>query len=488
MRNAAIALAKGIFGSARRAFRPEVGGLEARLMLSTTAPDVSLVSVTTSDSRSVLVSYNVNTPKTSLDLGVYRSADRIFDASDRAIASVHLDASQKDDNGQSALAAGSHTKTATIPDGITVEPGRPYVLVVASPSTAIGSTRAIAQTGVLHMRTIAVVTHGGIQSRADDETGPLWQNLMAKELKAQGYDAVVKFVWASDSRTPGRAAEQAPKLARILNKMADKGGSTDPISIHFIGHSEGTVINSRAAQLLQTKQSPSIAHGFLKMTMLDPHSANNSAPGSQYSVDKGLLGQVAKWTIRTFQTNAKDPLATIPKNIDDSEVFWQHTPVEFANTNSGIYNLWGQTPVSGNTKSYDLTGLGISHGGDFGVQNWYRANVIPALGAGGQFVDPTTLTGSVATTSSATSRPTFTGTAAPGATVTLLAAASGSFGWKPVGTASTDPTTGAWSITTRDLRDGRYRFAVRSVVPAFKGHPGPAVTPRLRLGSLKIDT
>lgn len=481
MRNAAMAMANGWFRSSKRprtGFRPEINGLETRLALSTASPGVVVGDVTTTDSQSVTFAYTATSPGASIDFGVYRSADAVFDASDHEIAGVAV----------TPAAVGPHSQTVAIPGGITIEPDRPFVLVVANPSSAANATDTTSRTGSLRMRSVAVITHGGIQYKSDDQTGPLWQQLMADELREQGYDAVIKFVWSSESRSPGRAAEQGPKLARILNRLADADDSTDPISVHFIGHSQGTVVNTRAAQLLRFKQSPNIAAGYLKMTMLDPHAANNSAPGHQYSVNNSFMGKLAKWTIDNFQRAAVDPYASVPRNIDDAEVFWQHTPVEVANTNSGMYNLWGQVPVGGDAKTYDLTGPGISHSGDFGVQNWYRANVVPTLGSGGHFVDPTTLSGAIVASPSdpaisPTSTPTFTGQATPGASVTVLAAASGSYGWKPVGTAVADATTGTWNITTRPLVDGRYRFAARSVVAGFPGRPVPAVTPRLRLGS-----
>ena len=67
----------------------------------------------------------------------------------------------------------------------------------------------------------------------------------------------------------------------------------------------------------------------------------------------------------------------VPPNVDQAEVFWQHTPVASANANNGLYNLWGQVPVLGHATYYDVTGPGISHSGDFGVANWYRFNVLP---------------------------------------------------------------------------------------------------------------
>jgi hypothetical protein len=267
------------------------------------------------------------------------------------------------------------------------------------------------------------------------------------------------------------------------------------VDVQFIGHSEGAVVNSQAAQLLKVKEAPGIGIGYIQMTMLDPHAANSKTPGYQYSIGGGLPGRVAKTSINLFQWAAHDPIASVPSNVDQATVFYQHTVVSSADTNSGLYNLWGQVPVRGQATYYDVTGPGISHAGDFSVSNWYRINVVPTLGEGGHFVSPDTLTGSRVLASgdlsakwlstSTTSQPTYSGTATPNAKITLFAARSGSYGWERVGQASAD-SSGNWTATSRVLPNGRFRFVVRSWVPGFPGHPGVAVTPRLRLGSVAV--
>ena len=485
------------------AYSPRIDGLEPRLVLSTVAPPpVSVAQAHTADSKTVTFDYDVNTPSLPdvLNFGVYRSADPWLDAGDVPLTSVSIATtavgrSTLDQDGQPAAAVGHHSLGVEVPGGLTIEPDLPFVLVVASPETAIGASDLAARTGLIHIHTIAVVTHGGIQSPSDDVAGPLWQRQAAKELTAQGYDSVVKFVWSKPSRSPGSANEQAPKLGRMLNRVAAGYPEGDPVDIHFIGHSEGAVVNSRAAQLLQAKEAPGIAAGYIKMTMLDPHAANNSAPGYQYSTQNSFAGRIAKDVIRFYQWQAEDPIARVPQNVDSAEVFWQHTSVDAARTNDGLYNLWGQVPVIGNATYYDLTGPGISHGGDFSVAQWYRFNVIPTLGTGGHFTDPTILTGNrvlaegdrstkwYSTTD--TARPQFQGTAAPGADLTLFAARNGSFGWKRVAETKVD-ASGHWQAASRALQTGRYRFVARSGVQAFPGRPGVAITPRLRLGSVTV--
>src|SRR5207249_639640 len=151
------------------------------------APAVAVTSARTADSQSVTFEYDVNTPNLppTIDFGIYRSADPVYDAGDEAIGSMSLvtttvGRSTLDANGQPAVAPGHHTVALPISGGLSIEPERPYVLVVANPSTAAGAADAAARTGVIHTHSIAVVTHGGLQSSKDDTLGPIWQRAMAK--------------------------------------------------------------------------------------------------------------------------------------------------------------------------------------------------------------------------------------------------------------------------------------------------------------------
>ena len=173
----------------------------------------------------------------------------------------------------------------------------------------------------------------------------------------------------------------------------------------------------------------------------------------------------------------------VPDNVDDAEVFYQHTPVSEAQSNGGIYNLWGQVPVHGPAHYFDITGPGISHSGTFGVHDWYRLNIVPTLGDGSTFTRTNALTVAQAPeTVQATDRganvstgrqPSFTGTAAPGATIRLIAARVGSTELLPLGQAASGPD-GNWDLTTRTLAPGRYRVKAMADVP---GPPRAAADP-----------
>src|SRR6185437_4126034 len=196
---------------------------------------------------------------------------------------------------------------------------------------------------------IAVITHGGKQPKSWAKGGPPWERRMASQLLADGYDSVIPYNWVEVSSTPGSAVKQGPRVAALVAQAAAQYPANEPVDVHFIGHSEGAVVNSQAILWLNKNGWPANAQaGYLKVTMLDPHAANNNITAPQYSVSNGLLGAIAKEEINAYQSKAKDPLPVVTPNVQDAEVFYQHTPVrQTFGSNDGIYNLWGQVPVQG---------------------------------------------------------------------------------------------------------------------------------------------
>ncbi len=265
------------------------------------------------------------------------------------------------------------------------------------------------------------------------------------------------------------------------------------VDLHFIGHSEGAVVNSQALiRLDQAGLPPNLQAGFIQMTMLDPHSANNAVKGPQYSVGEGPLGWIAKMEINAYQSKADDPLVVVPANVQEADVFYQHTPVQEAETNDGLYNLWGQVPVIGGANYFDITAPGVSHAGKFSVYDWYLVNVVPTLGEGGSFVQSDTLTGSQVTTATPNfsagggrESVTYAGTAAPGARVRLYAAQSGTKSLKRIGAVTAD-SSGLWEITSRPIGAGTFRVDAIANAPAGPRN-GPAhMRPTIFMGRITV--
>jgi hypothetical protein len=458
------------------------------------APTIVMDSATTVDSRGVTFEYDVKNADLgqAVDIGIYRSADDRFDSSDVEVGSVTVTASgsgnsMRDDNGQPTAAVGHHRLTVALPQGLPLDPEHPYVLVVADPAHQAGNVTETGNTAAFRMYVIGVVTHGGIQPKSWRRGAP-WELRMANSLRAEGYDSVIAYNWVPSSGHPGAAARQGPRLAKAVLHAASQFPANDPVDVHFIGHSEGTVVNSLAILQLSRDEPAALRAGYLKETLLDPHAANNHVPGGkQYSVSSGVLGTIARWAINDYQGRAKDPLPVVPANVNAAEVFYQHTPIAQAKgSNHGVYNLWGQVPVRAATgvpvNYYNLTGRGISHGGDYSVPDWYQVHVVPTLGTGSAFVNPALLTGQLDPSGlgGTSSQPSYHGEAAPGASVRLFARVEGSKRSIALGRTVAD-AAGNWTVTPGLLPPGTDQVTARAVAVADPAWPHVSVTPTLRL-------
>ena len=488
-----------------RSLRPTAESLEPRLALSTALPDIVMVSATATDSQSVTVDYKVeNAPIDGpITFGISRSADAQAQPGAVAVATATVADPASghptlDQSGQPATAVGEHIVKLPVPGGLPPNPSHPYVVVTADPQNAIAEASKANNVASFRKYVVGVITHGGIQPMKWKAAGPPWEQMMAVGLRNQGYDTVISYNWVVDSNHPGRAARQGPWLARRVLAAADTFPANAPVDVHFIGHSEGAVVNTQAVLYLGQHPDPRIAAGYLKETMLDPHAASNNVPGQQYSVSNDMLGRLARTQIDNFQSRAHDPPIVVPPNVNEAEVFYQHTPVGQTHTsNGGVYNLWGQVPVHGPAHYFDLTGPGISHAGTFGVADWYRANVVPTLGAGDTLVESNVLTVSPAPIGAAgirgraevssTSTPSYSGSAAPGATVHLVAARGNSKTLAAIGRTVAEPN-GSWTITTAPLAPGGYRLKAVATIPSAPNQrsvhmrptawPSPLIVPR----------
>jgi hypothetical protein len=347
------------------------------------------------------------------------------------------------------------------------------VVVVADPQGTASAADQSTDVVAFRKYTVGVITHGGLQPK-HWEGGPPWELRMAAALHAQGYDTVIPFNWVSDSTHPGAVVREGKRLERVVLNAVDQLPTTDPVDVHFIGHSEGAVVDSQALLRLQEDAPATVRAGYMKFTVLDPHPANNHVVGHQYSVSHGLLGWIAKLGIKAYQARAKDPAVVVPPIVDSAEVFYQHTPVSQTHTsNHGVYNLWGQVPVIGPAHYYNITGEGVSHSGRFGVQNWYQVNVVPTLGSGATFLHNDTLTASLTPgvngPAAEARRATYSGTAAPGAKIRLLAGPIWTRNLARVGQAVAGPD-GSWSLTTQPLAGRTYRVIAVADSP---DHPLP---------------
>ena len=102
-----------------------------------------------------------------------------------------------------------------------------------------------------------------------------------KSMRHEGFDSVIAYNWVQQSSTPGAAIKQSPRLARMVLDAASKFPANAPVDLDFIGHSEGTVVNTYAIVKLAGEMTPQLKSGFIEDTLLDPHAANNNVPVSK---------------------------------------------------------------------------------------------------------------------------------------------------------------------------------------------------------------
>lgn len=453
------------------------------MVMSVTAlPDIVMVSATTGDSKSVTINYRIDNAPVSqpISIQVERSADSQPHDSNIVVGNISIASTgQLDDNGQPATALGEHRITLSLPGGLPPTPGLPDVVVRANVGNTIAESDTSNDTAAFHKYTLAVITHGGLQPSNWKAGGPPWVRHLADRLRQQGFDQVVAYNWVDASGTAGAAVEQGPRLATIVANDINALSTTDPVDVQFIGHSEGAVVNSQAISILNQNGWPRVSReGYLKLTMLDPHAANNAVKGQQYSVSENLLGWIARNYINDFQSRAVDPPVFVPKNVDSAEVYYQHTPVsQTYGSNDGIYNLWGQVPVHGQAVYYNLTAPGISHGGKFSVQDWYSLNVAPTLGTGAPTITSQALSvNQKGDPVSALARPRtdpalgpkkirYDGTAAADTAVRVYIGRVGPQfppgDLRKVGETTSD-AQGHWQLTTRAIARGLYRGVVQA--------------------------
>ncbi len=503
--------------------------LESRLAMSAlaAAPAVQMLSATTTDSKSVTIQYQVNDPPDAtnpIQVGIYRSSNGQFDSSDPLVDTITLagpggaagqSAITLDQSGQPATAVGTHELTIPLAQGLPPYPEQPYVLAVADPGSPSAATDPD-QTASFRVYTIGIVTHGGIQDPSWKH-GPPWQIETAYMMRHEGFDSVIAYNWVQQSSTPGEAIKQSPRLARMILDAASKFPVNSPVDLEFIGHSEGTVVNTYAIVKLEGEMPPQLTSGFIEDTLLDPHAANNNVPGQQMSFG-GVLGGLARVIVTDYQAQAKDPPAMIPSVVDQAQVFFEHSQA----TAAGIYNLWGQVPVKTEgpvVHYYNLTDMGVTHSGKTGVNYWFRDFIAPTLGDQAPLIQQLQFNGQIDNAESPATasgnqqsnlmrrvasaqadriygpaqivqrdQPEFSGTAAPGSIIRLALSPAA----KPMNItlagATTASSTGEWSLTTgHPLKNGQYRVLVTAFSRKLTTRPAFAIVPTQPLGRLVVD-
>ena len=132
-------------------------------------------------------------------------------------------------------------------------------------------------------------------------------------MRREGFDSVIGYNWVLQSGTPGAAIKQSPRLARMILDVAGNFPASDPVDLEFIGHSEGTVVNTYAIVKLEGKMTPQLKSGYIEDILLDPHAANSNVPGQQISFGGGHLADWPEPSSRTTRPRRKIPPPLSPR-------------------------------------------------------------------------------------------------------------------------------------------------------------------------------
>jgi hypothetical protein len=349
---------------------------ETNNLISLAVPDISVQSITTTDSRSLTVTYTVaDSAVDEVPIGFYRSSNNTF-GGDKSFAPV---ANEPGD-------VGTHTVTINLSQPLAINPSQPFVLVQADPNSIVPELSETNNTATFRTRVLGVVTHGFTLLGALSVSPPSWITSMANSLKSQGYDRTIAYDWTALSNLPisGMVDLAAQGMVHQIDQALDQMKAlypNDVIDVQLIGHSRGADVVSEAASMLQGNSI--VEQGTLRLTLLDPHPASN-AFGADYSAAP-IIGYPFELALIGFQSLANDPPIVISPNVDIVDDYYQMTPWFIAASGSGerILNLWGNVPITDNSAEpvhYDnLTWFGMSHGQ---VINWYMSHVVPNLHSG----------------------------------------------------------------------------------------------------------
>lgn len=352
------------------------------------AADIALLTASTPDSKRVNFTYSVTGVVTQFEVRVYRSADEHFDtATDVLIGSTNV----------TDIASG----VGSVAGNLAIDPARPFVLVIADPTNAVQESNEANNTAFFRKRVLGIVTPGFqlVGNLPPVDGVPAWVGDTADALEQYGYNKTLRFDWSTYSNAflPGQTTAAANLLVNQIQAATELMNllPTDVLDTHWIGHSRGAVVNGEALALMaQNGTMPAaMTHGWVKMTMLDPHPAKNGATGPLCSFDSE--SQLA-WLLYTgcaaFQAVAVDPDATFPARVNQSEVYFQHTPSAAAPLSERLINLWGVSDILSN--SHDWSHDGIGH---LEIPDAYRIAELEPLS-----VNTSTASGSASTSKSET--------------------------------------------------------------------------------------
>jgi hypothetical protein len=376
------------------------------------APDlVEVNSVSTTDSREVTVDYDIIGPDLTqpFDIGIYRSSTATFGSGINVlVGSVSVSGD--------FLQSGEQQETLSLSDKVIYrnlgvdlisplapDPLLPYVLATADAEGLPYNVSTDAGSAHFRIYIIGAVVQGfgPDQPWVDGSQGWKYGNTqmasLTDSLKAQGYSAVIPVQWYSSHPLADEAVQAGDDLFHKIEDAAraiPSLGPNDVVDVHLIGHSRGAAVIDQTMNDLADYQSSlqsQLAHGFYKMTMLDPHPANPETKGDvtiNPAIPTAMPPALADLLLPGLDD---DPSIDVPSRVNEVEDYYQKTPYSKISSfdlsndpNERYYDFQGlslQEMTIEDTDqtiatSYDLTSKNL---GQSEVYGWYEQTVMPTL-------------------------------------------------------------------------------------------------------------
>jgi hypothetical protein len=315
-------------------------------------PDIVVASASTTDSVTLTVQYQIANAdlSTPFTIAVYRSPTAVFDPSKNELLATGPVPAGPD------TTLGVHSEAIAFPAG-NLWPGFDpfkYVLAVADPVPSLLGIGVESGPAYYRNFVIGAVSVGFDPSALGQNSVPqAWVNTMAQSLVQAGYDAAIPFGWASGLASPQAIVDAGNNLtSQVLQLIAGLPlAPNDVVDVHLIGHSRGAVVISEVMQQLVASTIPQLQHGYLKMTLLDPHPANRGvdplvgmAYGENADFSSGLGTLLVEPSYNTFEDAVDDPPVEIPGRVNEVEEYWEQNLCTQCPGLEAIVNLWGVDP------------------------------------------------------------------------------------------------------------------------------------------------
>lgn len=366
---------------------------------SSGSPDIMMNSVSTSDSRSVTFNYTV----ANADVGqpfnvvIYRATTNQFNPNDPNFAADYQPVAETTVSAANATAGAQGSVTVPIPGGLPPEPSHPYVLAVADPSETIPESNYANNSASFRIYTVAVVVPGF--SYTASSPPPAWAQTMVTDLTKPGsqggaqYDYATVFMWNGGLLLRPRtwfhasAVPAEQQLAGAVESIASSFPAGSVVDVNLIGHSRGAVVVTGVSQILdQTALPPQLQDGYLELTLIDPHPANNLYLKQGQSFPLTFLGLVVFVGYVDAQAIMNDPPIVVPPNVDLVTEYYQETPsrqTPWSDVEEHLLNLWGLPPSDITIE--DSQSTLFQHQfvppptGHSEMTTWYTDNILPSL-------------------------------------------------------------------------------------------------------------